>query len=195
MTRSQSSRCSPMPNPESKRHLRTLHPVGSVFRKYAPALHRYIAQRVRRPGDAPDLTQEIFERFLQLPQREEVRNPQAYLYSIASHLVIEWHEREERALVACDSEAMQLAADSPENASPDNLAEQVGIEQDLSYALSRLPPMQRAVLLLAKREGMTHEEIARRTGLLASTVTNYVSEACARVKVLLKTRGKEGERP
>ncbi len=164
--------------------------VSGAFRKYAPALHRYIAQRVRHSKDAPDLTQEIFERFIQIPQKDVIRDAQAYLYGIASHLVTEWREREERAPVTYDSGVMQLAAESIENSPPDDLAERLSIEQDLRYALSQLPPMQRAVLLLAKREGMTHEEIARKTGLLPSTVTNYVSEACAAVKLLLRARGR-----
>lgn len=175
-------------DPKSKRQAEQPNAVGSAFRKYAPGLHRYVTQRVRYPHDAPDLTQEIFERFMQVPQKDVIRYAQAYLYSIASHLISEWREREERGLVTYDSSAMQSAAESLDNSSPDDLADRLSIEQDLRYAMAQLPPMQRAVLLLAKREGMTHEEIAQKTGLLTSTVTNYVSEACAKVKLLLRAQ-------
>jgi len=178
-----------MPDSSAKPRCESPHPVDAAFRKYAPALHRYVTQRVRRPSDAPDLTQEIFERFMQVPHRDVVRDAQAYLYSIASHLVSEWREREERRPVTYDTGAMQAAAESLDYSSPDKLAERLSIQQDLRYALAQLPPMQRAVLLLAKREGLTHEEIAQKTGLLTSTVTNYVSEACAKVKLLLKSSG------
>jgi RNA polymerase sigma-70 factor (ECF subfamily) len=167
------------------------YPVGSAFRKYAPALHRYIAQRIHRSTDVRDLTQEIFERFIQIPEKGAIRDPQAYLYGIASHLVSEWQEREARAPVTYDSDVMHAAGESMEHALPDDLAERLGAEQNLRYALSQLPPAQRAVLLLAKREGMTHEEIAQKTGLLASTVTNYVSEACSKVKLLLRAPGRK----
>src|SRR5262249_10368010 len=154
-----------------------------------PALHRYVARRLRYPQDAPDLTQEIFERFMQIPKQDVIRDAQSYLYGIASHLVIEWREREARGFVTYDSDAAQAAAELPENSLPDELAERLGLEQDLRSALSKLPPMQRAVLLLAKREGLTHEEIAKKTGLLIGTVTNYVSDACAKVKLMLRPKG------
>jgi RNA polymerase sigma-70 factor (ECF subfamily) len=169
--------------------------AGSAFRKYAPALHRYITQRMRHPADAPDLTQEIFERFMQIPQKDAIRDAQAYLYGIAAHLVSEWREREQRRIVTYDSDVMQTAAESLENALPDTMAERFAAEQDLRYALAQLPTMQRAVLLLAKREGLTHEEIAEKTGLLTSTVTNYVCEACAKVKLLLRTQRNHKDRP
>jgi DNA-directed RNA polymerase specialized sigma24 family protein len=44
------------------------------------------------------------------------------------------------------------------------------------------------VLLLVKRDGLSYEEAALKTRLNVSTVTNYVFEARARVKMLLKDR-------
>jgi RNA polymerase sigma-70 factor (ECF subfamily) len=183
-----------MSDRKAKPHPAPASPVASAFRKYAPSLHRYVTRRLRQPKDAPDLTQDIFERFIQVPEKDAVHDTQAYLYSIASHLCTEWMERDERGLVAYDSEAVQVASESIEHAAPDDLAERLGIEQDLRHALARLPPMQRAVLLLAKREGLTHEEIAQKTGLLAGTVTTYVSEACAKVKLFLRDQGRKGGR-
>lgn len=52
---------------------------------------------MRRPGTALDLTQDIFERFLQIADTDAVRNPQAYLYGIASHVVREALFREDKA--------------------------------------------------------------------------------------------------
>src|SRR5882762_8017981 len=94
-----------------------------AFRKYAPALHRYIERRVRRPGTALDLTQDIFERFLQIKDTDAVRNPQAYLFGIASHVVREARFQEEKSLVAYDSEAVEEASQKIEHALPDEMAE------------------------------------------------------------------------
>lgn len=181
-----------MPDRKPKFLADTSSGVSGVFGRYAPGLHRYVTKRLRHPKDAPDLTQEIFERFIQVPHRDAIADPQAYLYSIASHLCSEWTEREARGLVTYDSDALDAVSQALEHAVPDDAADRLGIEQDLRHALAQLPPMHRTVLLLARREGMTHEEIAQRTGLLVSTVTNYVCEASARVKVTLKARGRGG---
>jgi RNA polymerase sigma factor (sigma-70 family) len=162
--------------------------AGLAFRKYARELHRYIERRMRRGGSPPDLTQEIFERFLKIEDAEAVRNPQAYLYGIASHVVREALFREDQSLVRFDSEAVEAASEHLEHALPDDLAERLGLEQDLAYALGQLPLMQRTVLLLVKRDGLSYEEVASKTRLSISTVTNYVFEARAKIKMLLKDR-------
>lgn len=157
-----------------------------AFRKYAPELHRYIERRVRASVSAPDLTQEIFERFLQVKDGDAVRNPQAYLYGIASHVVREALFREDRSLVTFDSETVDAAGSSLANALPDDLAERLALQEELNRALAELPAMHRAVLLLVKRDGLSYEEVARRTRLSPSTVNSYVFEARARMKGILK---------
>jgi len=168
------------------------HPVARLaalaFRKYAPELHRYIERRMRRRGMAPDLTQDIFERFLQIEDADVVRNPQAYLYGIASHVVREALFREDQSLVTYDSEAVEEAGGRLDHALPDDMAERLALQQDLKRALAELPAMHRTVLLLVKRDGLSYEETARRTHLNVNTVTTYVFEARARVKMILKDR-------
>ncbi|HVZ36954.1 MAG TPA: RNA polymerase sigma factor [Polyangiaceae bacterium] len=158
----------------------------TAFRRYAPELHRYIARRMRDPASVPDLMQQVFERFLQVPRADVVRNTQGYLYGIASNVVKEYHYREEHSLVTFDSEVVQAVGERIEHAVADDLAEQLALQQDLRRALNRLPPAQRAVLLLVKREGWSYEEVAQKTGLTLNTVTNYVFEARAQLKMLLK---------
>jgi RNA polymerase sigma-70 factor (ECF subfamily) len=175
-----------MPEQKFKPSSELASAAAAAFRKYAPELHRYIAKRMRNTAHAPDLTQEIFERFLRLPSADVARNTQGYLYGIASHVVSEYRYREEHSHVAFDSEAAATASERVEHSAPDDLAERLSLQQDLRYALAQLPPGHRAVLLLVKREGLTYEEVAQRTGLELSTVTKYVFEARAKVKMLLK---------
>jgi RNA polymerase sigma factor (sigma-70 family) len=176
----------------SERHPRIGHTAARLaalaFRKYAPELHRYIERRMRRSGVAQDLTQDIFERFLQIEDTAVVRNPQAYLFGIASHVVCEALFREDRSLVMYDSEAVEEAGGQLDNALPDDVAERLSLQQDLKRALAELPTMHRTVLLLVKRDGLSYEEAARRTRLNVNTVKTYVFEARARVKMILKDR-------
>ncbi len=178
-----------MPDPLPKTANSAVRLATLAFRKYAPELHRYIERRVRRPASAPDLTQDIFERFLQVNDVEAVRNPQAYLYGIASHVVREALFREDRSLVSYDSEAVDTLGKTVEHALPDDLAERLALQEDLARGLAELSVMQRAVLLLVKRDGYSYEEVAHRTGLSVNTVNSYVFEARAKMKLALKRRG------
>ncbi len=159
-----------------------------AFRMYAPALYRYVEQRVREPEAARDLTQDIFERFLQVENTDAVRNPQAYLFGIASHVVREARYRTDRSFVSYDSAVLDAAAEMLEHSWPDDTAERLSMQQDLRHALQQLPATHRIVLLLVKRDGYSYEEAARKMQLSVATVTRYLFEARARVKMLLGHR-------
>lgn len=162
--------------------------TAAAFRKYAAELHRYIERRVREPEAGADLTQEIFERFLQVSDADAIRNPQAYLFGIASHVVREARFREDRSLVAYDSDMVEELGDQLAHALPDNIAQRLSLQQELQAAVRELPVMHRAVLLLVKRDGFSYEETAKKTGLSVNTVTSYLFEARAKVRTLLKRR-------
>src|SRR5690606_16765658 len=78
-------------------------PIQAVYDRYAAALNRYLVRRVRRPEDVDDLTQEIFELFVKRKDRAEVvRNPLAYLFRIAFHVVGSALADEERQATVID---------------------------------------------------------------------------------------------
>lgn len=161
--------------------------AASAFANYSRALRSYVGKRVRRPDSVRDLTQEIFERFLQLPKADTVRDPRAYLFGIASHVVSEFWYQERRDRVAFDSDAVVESSNELARASSGDAAEQLVVRGEINRALSRLPTNQRAVLLLVKRDGYTYDEVSDQTGLSAETVRMYVHEARAVVKMILKS--------
>jgi len=59
-------------------------------------------------ADVPDLIQEVFLRLLRVPDRETIRNPQAYLYTIAGHVLHQYTLA--RALVAEPIDPADIAA-------------------------------------------------------------------------------------
>lgn len=177
-----------MPLPEAsveKSH--ALERLEEIFRRCSPDLHRYVQRRLRRGRDVPDLTQEIFERFLRGDWRAKVRDPHAYLFGIASHVIADAIMAEQRNLVTYDSEVSAKAAEALESSVPDSV-ESLSFEQELLDALQHLPEAHRAALLLTKRDGLTCKEAACRMNTTEGTVRVYVCEARARLRILLKHR-------
>jgi RNA polymerase sigma factor (sigma-70 family) len=158
----------------------------SVFRQYTALLHRFLARRLTRPQDVDDLAQEVFIRLARLSKPELVQKPKAYLCTIASNLVREFKLRDakEQQQIVFDTETMDEVSEQPSHIQLDELAERLNVQRQLERALERLPPVQCAVLLLAKRDGLSHKEIARKTGLNVRTVDRYVFEATAKVMTM-----------
>ncbi len=162
-------------------------PAPESFEQYGQALHRYLVRRLRRPEDAADLTQEIFERFLKKKDRPElIRNPLAYLYGIASHVISEARYAEQQSRITCDSALVARLSEAFDSATPDRMAEQLGMRRDLVEALSSLPRNHLLALLLVEVHDMSYEEAAQKSGFTRNTIATYLMHARARLKIVLQ---------
>ena len=63
--------------------------VAAVAARHGPRLKRFLRRRLRNRADAPDLAQEVYLRLLRVERPEEIRSPEAYLLTVASHLLRE----------------------------------------------------------------------------------------------------------
>src|SRR5688572_4229859 len=102
--------------------------------RHYPALYRFLVRSLRgaHSTHARDLVQDVFLRFLALPQREKVRQPQAYLIRIASNLVREYRLRERRTPVVFDSELAEGHAEGESAAAwQDAVQEGLGLRQEI----------------------------------------------------------------
>ena len=167
------------PKQNSERHSPASRFAGRAFVEYASGLHRYLALRLRNSEDVRDLAQEVFLRLLRFNKREFVEQPQAYLYRVAYHVLCDFRGREAHELVNFDSEsyeqsAVEAADHSP---APEEAYDQRVRQMRLERALETLPPMQRAVFLMQKREGHSYAETAQALGLSVKTVKTYLFRA------------------
>jgi RNA polymerase sigma-19 factor, ECF subfamily len=158
----------------------------SIAVRYRLELHRYLMRRRGRVQDLDDIKQEVYMRLLRMDQAECVREPLAYLYTVAAHVVADYTiaERQQQHVTA-DTNALEDWGNDPDKALPDDLAERVSLERQVEQALKELPRLQAQVLVLHYQEGLTLEEIAKRTGLSATSVDKYVTRGKARMRALL----------
>src|SRR5262249_49362370 len=147
-------------------------------------LLRFLVRRLCAAQDSGDIAQEVYLRLLRLEGAELVRQPQAYVYAIASHVVSQFRMRAQAAPVVFDSEAIERLSHHSSEDSPDELAERLDAERRVTRLLSQLPEMHRAVLVLRKRDGLSQAEIASELGLSIHTVKKYLHEAQVRVRAM-----------
>ncbi len=152
--------------------------ADTVFRAYRAELHRWLLRRLRTPEAAEDVVQEVFTRALRVNNPDYVRKPLAYLFGIAFHVISERQIREDgERLVSLDSQDSERWRSHAALVAPDELAERLNLQRQLEKALMELPQQYRMVILLCKRDGMTHEEAAAASGLSVHTVEKYLVRA------------------
>jgi DNA-directed RNA polymerase specialized sigma24 family protein len=62
--------------------------LTALEQSHGRELRRFLSSRLPRgSADVADLTQETFLRLLRIKDHEAIRNPQAYLFTVASHVV------------------------------------------------------------------------------------------------------------
>lgn len=156
-------------------------PFLSVLEAYAPRLLRFLEKRTGNRSDARDLAQEAYFRLCRVKSPDLIREPEAYLFRIASNVASEFmlRERSRPPIVELDGAVADRHGDDGSFCA--HLEQRSEIEK-LHEVISGLPPLYQAVLLLRKRDGLSHEEIADRLAISPHTVHKYLTRALLRCR-------------
>lgn len=156
--------------------------VHDLFVEYGPTLLRYLSYRVGNSTDANDLVQEAYLRLTRVKNRDLIEKPAAYLFQIAANLANEFHLRKKKNPIAIDLDtAAEQGGVSDEDQFQRDMEARSGIKA-LERLLEKLPPLYREILLLRKRDGYSHAEIAEKLDLSPHTVHRYLTRALARCR-------------
>src|SRR3979411_2148438 len=140
--------------------------VSAMERTHSRAVRSFLATRMRHASaDVPDLVQEVFLRLLRVPDHETIRNPQAYLYTIAGHVLHQYTLG--RALVAEPIDPADIAVELGASLDSDP-ATAVELEQRFELIgkdLEQLSPRAYTTLMMFRCEGATLTEIGKRLGV------------------------------
>lgn len=156
---------------------------------YQCELHRFLVRRMRRRDDVDDLKQEIYIRLLRMKEEEVIREPLAFLYTVAANAVSD-HSIAERKhhQVTVDTTAVEEWAENPAMAIPDDIADRMSLDRQLRKALAELPRLQAEALVLHYQEGLYRDEIAKRLGLSPKSVAKYIARGKARMREIFWER-------
>jgi RNA polymerase sigma factor (sigma-70 family) len=152
--------------------------LGQMVDSHKTRLRRYFAARLHNVADIGDLAQEVFLRLIRVERHERIRNPEAYLFTIASHVLaqhsLQARERERECVDIADPAADgYLAVDTDQ----DHRIDLERRAKEMQRVISQLPPNPQACFVLHYREGWTLEEIATRLGVSRSMVKKHIARA------------------
>ncbi len=127
--------------------------VAGLVASHGLQLRRFLLARVRNVADVPDFIQEVYLRMLRVPNAESIRSPEAYLFTVAQHVV------QQQALQSGTPAQLMRMLDpsqSGHDANPEQDASAQQCLEQLQKALDGLHP---------KVAGRLHSESARRPQL------------------------------
>jgi len=169
-------------------------PFEELVREHEPLLYRKALAMCGSPSDARDMVQDTLERGFKHYSRYKPQGSGAsWLMTILRNLVVDRcraQVREPRVLDSPEELEHRLAEPEPE-AQPS--WSRISPEQ-VRAALSQLSDEFRITYELAEFEGLSYEEIGRRTGVPKNTVCTRMMRARKRLKQLLMEPKGEEER-
>jgi RNA polymerase sigma factor (sigma-70 family) len=146
-----------------------------LFTEQRTPLNKFFLRRTAHAWDAQDMVQEVYLRLLTADRQSEeaIRNPEAYLYTIATNLLREHATQRERAPAghdALEDVLERFTVPCEAEAGVDRAA----LKRRLAQIIARLSPKCRAAMVLHYRDELGYREIAERLNISANMVKKYI---------------------
>lgn len=153
--------------------------LRDLYACYSREMEGFVRRKVGDgPPDPEDIVQQTFANFVELKRPESIRNPRAFLYRIASNLIVNHFRRAVHARnFAILERNLAQALGARDEASPEIVLLDREAFAQVAAAVETLPRRRRRFLLLNRVEGMSYSEIARRNGVSEGTVRRDVELA------------------
>jgi RNA polymerase sigma factor (sigma-70 family) len=158
--------------------MRDRKPLHQLVAEHASALQAYFRRRIRQSPNAPDLAQEVFLRLLRAGETRDIGNPEAYLFTVAAHLVQEYAVAERRQALR------RVAMTDPLVTA--QLTIEFGFEREadtrirrrrLRAVLGELPPRSITALKMLYEEDLSYAAIGVRLGVSKTMAVKIVAQA------------------
>jgi RNA polymerase sigma factor (sigma-70 family) len=151
--------------------------VADLAASHGDQLRRFLLARVRNVADVPDIVQEVYLRMLRIPNIESIRSPEAYLFTVAQHVVQQHTLRQTATPPSVELTQMLDLPSATPDMDPTLATDAAQCAEQLQGAMEELSPKVRATFLLHRRDGLSFEDIGARLGLSRPMVKKNLMKA------------------
>jgi RNA polymerase sigma-70 factor (ECF subfamily) len=148
--------------------------LALLYRTHHSWLHCWLSRRTGCRESAADLAQDTFVRLLKSRQFSPLREPRAYLSSIARGLMIDQYRRRELERAYLESVVLLPEQEVPSEETRLLILDSL---ERIDRLLDRLKPRVRQAFLLAQLDGLTCPQIATELGVSRATVERDLAKA------------------
>lgn len=145
----------------------TVEEYNKTVDLYADNLYRFILKNIKDTEKARDIVQDTYEKMWTKVNDVESKNAKSYMFTTAYHTMIDRIRRDKKQGDLSEANMYSMSHTSQYN----------DLKQVLDEALTKLPEIQRSVILLRDYEGYNYTEIGEITGLNESQVKVYIFRA------------------
>jgi RNA polymerase sigma factor (sigma-70 family) len=160
--------------------------VTGLVASHGRQLQRFLLARVGNVADVPDIVQEVYLRMLRVPNIESIRSPEAYLFTVAQHVVQQHTLRQSATPPSVELAQMLNPPAAAHDTDPALTLDADQCLERLQGALDELTPKARATFLLHRRDGLSFDEIGTQLGISRPMVKKYLMKALLHLRQRLE---------
>ncbi|WP_449467042.1 RNA polymerase sigma factor [Stenotrophomonas humi] len=147
-----------------------------------PALRNWLQRRLSVRQDADDVIQETYAILASMPDVSHVRQPRAYVYTVAQSVVLQQLRRAQVVSIEAVAEIDHVAI-SGDEVCPERTASSRQELARIGALIDGLPDKCREAFVLRRVEGYSQREIAQRMQISENTVEKHI---CKGIRVLME---------
>jgi RNA polymerase sigma-19 factor, ECF subfamily len=150
--------------------------LNVLYQQHHSWLQGWLRKKLGCVFDAADLTHDTFLRIAFQRELEQLREPRAYLRTVAHGLMVNQLRR--RSL---EQNYLELLSQLPVTDTPSVERQAILLEtlHEIDSMLDGLSPRVRTAFLMVQLEGTPHAEIAQQLNVSVSSVRKYLAQALA----------------
>lgn len=145
----------------------TVSEYNKCVDNFSDGVYRFILHNIKDKDDAKDIVQDTFEKLWMTYQNVNFEKAKSYIFTTAYRTMIDKIRRGKKSTKIEEADLNTLKDER-------NYSD---IKQILKEAVSKLPEIQKSVIMLRDYEGYSYEEIGGITGLNESQVKVYIYRA------------------
>jgi len=145
----------------------TVEEFNKTVDLYADNLYRFILKNIKDSEKARDIVQDTYEKLWLKVSEVESTNAKSYMFTSAYRTMIDKIRREKKQGDMSEANMYSLSSNRQYS----------DLKEILDEALTKLPEVQRTILLLRDYEGYNYAEIGEIAGLTESQVKVYIFRA------------------
>lgn len=155
--------------------------LENLFKAHWSKLCVWLGQRYGYgPLEPEDIAQAAFEKIFALDNMEEIRNPRAYLYTLASRSAIDSLRSRAVASRYIDEE-MHKDGSRVEEITPERVYMAKADLKIVAEYMEQLPDQQREIVIRSRIFGQTYQEIGEQTGWSPAAISRHLQAALTRI--------------
>lgn len=153
---------------------------NKAYDDHADALFRFCLLKVSHREHALDIVQDVFVRTWQyLKEGKEIGNVRSFLYTTASHLVIDYYRKRK-------TESLDALAEEGFDVTDDAHFPLLTVDSEKALrAVQNLEETYRDIVLMRYVGGLSPKEIAETTGLTENVVSVRIHRGLEKLRVML----------